>query len=92
MDFWYSTRALAEPTNSTASKPSNRTAPTSLTVALNRNRCVEYLRDVQLKAAQKFTKRAYLHWYSKFGVGDDMFENAFQNAHAVIDSYEQMTN
>ena len=94
MDFWYSKQALNEVVATMGAKKtsvSSRMSPTSLTFALNRNKCVEYLREVQTKAADKFVRRAYLHWYEKFGFGEDMFETAFQNIQHLIDSYEMIS-
>lgn len=90
MDFWHSKSALNELTTQ-GNKPSNRTSSTSLTVATNRNKCVEYLRATRDKAASKYVNKAYLHWFTKFGIESDMFEKAFQNAQLVIDTYDEMS-
>ncbi len=88
-DFWSSKNALN--CDLTANKTSTKThlnkmVPVSLTFAVNRNKCVEYLKEVRDKSILKYANKAYLHWYLKFNVGIDHFENAFENIQNVIDS------
>jgi hypothetical protein len=66
-------------------------AKSSLTLVLNRNKCVDFLQDVRGRARMKFQANAYLHWYAKFGIEKAFFENAFNNIDFIIDSYTEMT-
>jgi hypothetical protein len=36
--------------------------------------------------------RAYLHWYSRYGVSDDHFERAFHSIGSVLESYRGVLN
>jgi hypothetical protein len=38
------------------------------------------------------TAGAYLHWYRKYGCGDDEFEDAFESLRTVIKNYHQMSS
>ena len=59
---------------------------------MNRNKCVEMFAEVRDRSAEKFVKRAYLEWFRKFGVEDEMFVEAFRSIQNVMDSYELMTD
>lgn len=87
IDFWSSKAAFNEPLSSKTTIRTN-----SLAVCTNRNKCVEYLREVLEKSKSKYSAKAYLHWYEKFNVGEDQFESSFYNLNLIIDSYDQMTN
>lgn len=63
----------------------------SLTLCTNRNRCVDYLAEVETKSRLKYSTNAYLHWYEKFNISSCLFENAFENLSKIIDSYKEMT-
>ena len=94
VDFWTSKNILNEPGSIASNKGtglSNKSNNLSLTFALNRNKCVEYLEDVYEKATRKFNNKAYLHWYHKFDISDEHFQDAFENVRLIIDSYVQMT-
>ncbi len=64
----------------------------SLSVAVNRNKCVELFENVRDRSAEKFVKKAYLEWFRRFGVEDEMFIEAFKSIQSVIDSYDMMTS
>lgn len=60
----------------------------SLTVATNRNKCVEYLDEVVSKSMLKYAKRAYVHWLEKYVPNiEENFENALENLNSIIDNY-----
>jgi hypothetical protein len=92
IDLWSSKYAINEPESTTNTNNAAKTKTNSLTLAVNRNKCVDYLSDVLSISKKKFVARAYLHWYEKFNVGDDHFEKAFENLGQIIDSYTQMTH
>ena len=89
IDLWSSRSAISEPKAPALAKTT--AATNSLTIAVNRNKCVEYLREVCDKSREKYAVGAYLHWYEKFSVSGDHFRAAFDNLNTIIDSYEQMT-
>ena len=94
IDFWSSNTTITEPRSSpSAVKSSSKSdASASLTLALNRDKCVDYLSEIKEKAMLKFTSKAYLHWYEKFRVGQQDFLDAFANLQEMIDSYNSIRN
>ena len=94
MDFWSSSKNFIEPNTSGNSNSSSslKSKTNSLTIATNRNKSVDYLKEIVLKSKQKYSVGAYLHWYEKFNINNDHFQNAFENLNTIIDSYEQMTS
>jgi hypothetical protein len=94
MDFWSSSKNFIEPNTSGNSNTSSslKSKTNSLTIATNRNKSVDYLKEIVLKSKQKYSVGAYLHWYEKFNINNDHFQNAFENLNTIIDSYEQMTS
>ena len=106
IDFWHARSALNRPpTGSKASSSTSASSsassssslfggkfkPSSLTIAINRNRCVDYLEDVLERASRQYEARAYLHWYEKYGVGASYFEHAFDTLRSVCDTYAHLT-
>ncbi|CAF1100045.1 unnamed protein product [Brachionus calyciflorus] len=82
MDFWTSKNSLSD---------SEKVKMNSLTLVTNRNKCCEYLRDVLEKSMLKYSVKAYVHWYEKFNIDKEFFENSFEKIRFTIDSYDQMT-
>lgn len=41
---------------------------------------------------RKFDHRAYLHWYSKFGLEEDDMKEALENNYRIVDEYESFFN
>jgi hypothetical protein len=93
IDFWSSKHSINQPDTAHRSTTSKSQQPTtnSLTIATNRNKCVDYLQDVLDKSLKKFKVKAYLHWYDKFNITDDHFQNSFQCIQNVIESYYQIS-
>ena len=90
VDYWTSKKGLTTTLSSNSAK-SNSGALASITFALNRNYCVDYLEEIKNKSLQKYKVGAYLHWYEKHQVDKSFFEHAFENIEFVIDSYNKMT-
>ncbi len=90
IDYWCSRRALVTPESSRLSAP-HMSDLSSLTVALNRSYCIKYLNGIKEKSTNKYKNRAYLHWYSKYGIDEEYFEKAFDNINTVIDAYTETT-
>jgi hypothetical protein len=93
IDFWSSKHSINQPGTAqifSASK-SQQLTTNSITIATNRNKCVNYLQDVLDKSLEKFQIKAYLHWYHKFNIMDDHFHDSFQSIQSIIESYDQMT-
>lgn len=92
IDFWSSSKSFIEPNANVSGSSSLRPKTNSLTIAVNRNKCVEYLKEIVSKSKEKYSVKAYLHWYEKFNISNDHFQNAFDNVNTIIESYEQMTS
>lgn len=82
LDFWTAKNSL----------DIGKSKANSLTLCINRNRCCDYLMQIESKARLKYTAKAYLHWYEKFNISNCFFDNAFENLNTIIDSYNEMTN
>jgi hypothetical protein len=96
-DYWSSSQCINTPTSDVTPLNSNKnfneiTNNNSITVALNRNKCVDFLTMTASKANEKFAVNAYLHWYYKFNIDKDFFLNAFENVNNMIDSYKYNCN
>ena len=48
------------------------------------SKCVENIAAI---AKEKYLIKAYVHWYKKFGVNEDMFEEAFESCWNIVDNY-----
>lgn len=88
VDFWSAKHVISDDKNNNT-KSIN--CSSSLTIATNRNKCVEYLKEIMNKAHLKYSAKAYLHWYWKFNITNENFDIAFENVKQIIDSYELMT-
>ena len=85
VDYWTSRKGLKQH----SAKLDN---PQSLiTLAMNRNYCVDYLEEIRKKSLEKYKVGAYLHWYEKYQVDGSFFDHAFENIHSIVDSYNKMT-
>ncbi|XP_052080636.1 tubulin delta chain-like [Mytilus californianus] len=60
----------------------------SITVASNSESIVEYLKTVYERSRVKFAAKAYLHWYHKYGVTNEDFEEAFNVVEDIIQNYK----
>lgn len=96
VDYWASRKALEY--DKTKNKVDNSTRKqsiqphSSITFALNRNYCVDYLEEIKRKSLIKYNSKAYLHWYQKYNVDESQFEHAFENMNCIIDTFNQMTS
>lgn len=80
--------------NYSKQKTTTTTTPitASLTIATNRNKCVDYLSEVLNKSWTKYQHKAYLHWYEKYSIGREHFAEAFENLTKIIESYKFSTS
>ena len=58
-----------------------------LSILYNNTDIIGYLSQVRDKAMRMYHKKAYLHWYDKYDVDQDMFKLGFDNIHCMIKSY-----
>lgn len=61
----------------------------SMMVLANRTAFGEILKEINDIAYAKFKAKAYLHWYYKYGLFEDDFENCFNIIDNVIDNYSE---
>lgn len=59
----------------------------SLTVCSNRTYIISLLDHVLSRAHSMMESNAYLHWYTRYGVDQDFFDECFSVAQQVIDDY-----
>ena len=85
IEFWTSSQLVNE-----CGAEQKKSKSSSMTMCMNRTRCVDYLSEVQARSMSKYKQRAYLHWYEEFGVGDDYFRNGFESVQHVIDAYKSI--
>lgn len=50
----------------------------------------KYLKAVYEKSQLMFDSGAYLHWYSRYGVGEEDFAESFEIFKTVIDDYDML--
>ncbi|XP_045469314.1 tubulin delta chain-like [Harmonia axyridis] len=62
----------------------------NITIATNGNSICHYLNSIIEDAWMLFTKKAYLHHYQKFNVGDPEFREAFQLIENVLAGYKHL--
>jgi hypothetical protein len=91
VDYWTARKGLCSPSEGSKIKSKPVVPSPSVTLALNRNYCVDYLTEIRDKSMIKFNVKAYLHWYEKFEVDQSYFDHAFENIDFIIDSYAKMT-
>lgn len=62
-----------------------------LTLAANTSAVQEYLEHVQFQSQLKLESGAYLHWYHRHGVSQELFLESTESLQMVIDSYTELT-
>ncbi|CAC5421178.1 TUBD [Mytilus coruscus] len=62
----------------------------SITVASNSESIVEFHETVYEKSRVKFAAKAYIHWYNKYGVTNEDFEEAFDVVEDIIQNYKRL--
>ena len=50
----------------------------------------QYLQLVRSRSQLMYDHRAYWHWYEKFGLERDAFEQSLASLQIVIDNYEKL--
>jgi hypothetical protein len=58
-----------------------------LMVLTNRTGIGKCVGNIAAIAKEKYKYKAYVHWYQKFGVYEDMFEEAFESCWSIVDNY-----
>jgi hypothetical protein len=91
IDYWTSKKGLTTVKQQQNSTKSINSPQSSITLAMNRNYCVEYLEEIRKKSLEKYKVGAYLHWYEKYQVDKSFFDHAFENINSIIESYHKMT-
>ena len=71
VDYWFSTSQRYK----------------QLSILYNNTDIIGYLTQIRDKAMLMYHKKAYLHWYDKYDVDQDMFKLGFDNIHCMIKSY-----
>lgn len=61
----------------------------SMLVLANRTSFGDILKEINTIAYSKFKAKAYLHWYYKYGLVEEDFENCFNVIDNVIESYSE---
>jgi len=61
-------------------------------VYVNNTDIVELVGKNIINFQRKFDNKAYLHWYSKFGVEEDDLKYALENNYQILDNYPEMTS
>ena len=56
----------------------------------NRLSIAYVLREISKVARSKFKAKAYLHWFMKYGMETDDFEQAFESVNQIVDNYYGM--
>ena len=60
------------------------------TALMNGSLVCDHLESVVEQAGAMYKERAYLHWYEKFGCGQDTFEEAFDVTQTIIENYTSL--
>lgn len=66
----------------------NSSIPKTLTLACNRTSIISPLEHILQSATLKYEAKAYLHWYHKYGIENELFEQSFENIETVIENYK----
>ncbi|XP_041375008.1 tubulin delta chain-like isoform X2 [Gigantopelta aegis] len=77
VDVWTAT------SNMTSTRDSS-----SVTIAANYGCCVEHLDTVIKKSKIMYDAGAYLHWYWRYGLTQEMFDESFETLQSTIDEYQ----
>ncbi|XP_060063071.1 tubulin delta chain-like [Ylistrum balloti] len=60
----------------------------SITIASNHGTIVDYLETLIQRSKVMYDATAYIHWYKRYGSGEDDFEAAFETMREVVDDYK----
>ena len=60
-----------------------------MTVLANRTSFADIVKEINSIAYTKFKAKAYLHWYYKYGLMEEDFENSFNIIDNLIESYSE---
>lgn len=59
-------------------------------ILANSSVVLDYVETVQERASVMFKERAYLHWYERYGCGQEDFEQAFECVQGIVDNYKEL--
>ncbi|GFS04577.1 tubulin delta chain-like [Elysia marginata] len=62
-----------------------------LTLAANTSGVQDYLEHVRYQSQLKLESGAYVHWYHRYGVSQELFLESIESLQRVIDSYTELT-
>lgn len=62
----------------------------SLTVCANHSSAADLVSSIVGKARTMYEAGAYLHWYRRYGCGDEDFQAAFNTLDCVVDEYNSL--
>lgn len=65
----------------------NKDKTEKLLVFGNFTRIGNIVERITVTAKEKYMHRAYVHWYKKFGIHEDSFEDAFESCWNIVDNY-----
>lgn len=91
IDLWHSKKGYSYNQQSTTKSAATSQTNLSISIAANRNKCVDYLSGVLTRSEEKYNARAYLHWYEKYEIGSEQFEFAFESLKRVINAYNEFS-
>ena len=61
----------------------------SLLVFANRTGFSEFVREINNIGYKKYKAKAFLHWYYKYGLIEDDFQDCFNCVDGIIESYSE---
>ncbi|GFN75301.1 tubulin delta chain [Plakobranchus ocellatus] len=63
----------------------------SMTLAANTSAVQDYLERVLMQSRLKLQSGAYVHWYHRYGVCQEMFNDSIESLQNVVDTYTELT-
>lgn len=57
---------------------------------VNSSKIIPVVKTISQIAYQKYRSNAYLHWYYKYGIDKDQFDEAFETLQTIEDNYTYM--
>ncbi|KAF0690260.1 Aste57867_18334 [Aphanomyces stellatus] len=83
---------IPPPSMNVSTAPASPTvALSSLTVCSNGTNVIPTIYSLLERAEKQFEARAYVHWFKKYGVDDNYFEESFTKAVDILNEYTTLT-
>ena len=54
---------------------------------INSTSIVDPMSEILQVSEEKLRQKAYLHWYTKYGIEEDDFKEKFNDVHEVVEGY-----